>query len=134
MPTQAGPSILVVDDEADLLATYERLLRRQGYWVVATVTRRMALDALHWAHPALVVADLRLADGDGLDVVRAARALQVPPPVIVVTGFPSAESRQQALQAGASAYLSKPFPVATFAGLVQDLLRARAGGTPESGA
>jgi DNA-binding response OmpR family regulator len=129
MQSQACPSILAVDDEVDLLATYERLLRRQGYHVIPAGTRRMALDTLRWKHPVLVVADLRLADGDGLDVVRAARAMRTPPPVIVVTGFPSSESRRQAEDAGASAYLSKPFPVATFAGLVQDLLHPQSRGT-----
>jgi two-component system response regulator HydG len=128
MQSQPRPCILAVDDEADLLATYERLLGRQGYRVTTATTRSMALDGLGREHPVLVVADLRLADGDGLDVVRAARALGTPPLVIVVTGFPSSESRQQALNAGASAYLLKPFRVATFAGLVQDLLHPRSRG------
>ncbi|HEV8643762.1 MAG TPA: response regulator [Methylomirabilota bacterium] len=128
MQSQPRPCILAVDDEADLLATYERLLGRQGYRVTTATTRSMALDGLGREHPVLVVADLRLADGDGLDVVRAARALGTPPLVIVVTGFPSSESRQQALNAGASAYLLKPFRVATFAGLVQDLLHPQSRG------
>jgi DNA-binding response OmpR family regulator len=59
----------------------------------------------------LVISDLRLPDGDGLDVVRAAR-LASPVPVIVVTGYPSDETRRAALAAGATAFLAKPFAAA----------------------
>jgi CheY-like chemotaxis protein len=101
--------VLVVDDEADFLATYERLLRRQGYEVTAVSSRAAALDAVAHGHPALVISDLRLGDGDGLDVVRAARARPHPLPVIVVTGYASEELRRAALAAGATAFFAKPF-------------------------
>ena len=51
------------------------------------------LAALREEAPHLLIADLRLPDGDGLDVVRAARALPTPTPVIVVSGFASNDSR-----------------------------------------
>lgn len=116
------PSILVVDDEADLAATCARLLRRRGYDVVSAGTRRQALETLAGRHYDLVVTDLRLPDGDGLDVVRAARALALPRPVVVITGFGSAETRQQALATGACAFLPKPFSLIEFADLVDRLL------------
>jgi CheY-like chemotaxis protein len=71
---------------------------------------------------ALVVSDLRLPDGDGLDVVRAARAAPVPARAIVVTGFPSAESRQAAMAAGASAFVVKPFSASGLAQVVSRVL------------
>ena len=71
---------------------------------------------------ALVIADLRLPDGDGLDVVRAARERRHPPPVIVVTAFASEESRRQALRAGATAYLAKPFSTSALTSLIQEVL------------
>ncbi|MBI4636168.1 MAG: response regulator [Candidatus Rokubacteria bacterium] len=114
--------ILVVDDEADLVGTYERLLRRQGYRVISAGTRREALERVRSERLVLVVADLRLPDGDGLDIVRAARAVGSPPPVIVVTGFYSEASRRQALEAGAAAYLVKPFAISTFTALVEKVL------------
>ena len=104
--------VLVVDDEADFLATYERLLRRQGYEVVTATSRATGLAALAVELPHLVISDLRLPDGDGLDVVRAARAARDPVPVIVITGYPSDESRRAALAAGATTFLAKPFAAA----------------------
>ena len=80
--------VLVVDDEDDFLATYERLLRRQGYDVVTATSRAAGLAALAGEPPHLVISDLRLPDGDGLDVVRAA------------------------LAAGATTFLAKPFAAA----------------------
>ncbi len=115
--------VLVVDDEADLRVTYERLLRRQGYRVVCAESRRQGLWLLQGEPLALVVSDLRLPDGDGLDVVRAARASPVPTPAIVVTGFPSAESRQAAMAAGASAFLVKPFSASGLARVVSEVLQ-----------
>jgi DNA-binding response OmpR family regulator len=105
------PAVLVVDDEADLVTTYERALRRLGYRIIPAGTRQAGLQALRSERLALVVADLRLPDGDGLDIVRAAREAPGPPPVIVVTGFASAAGQQAALEAGARAFLAKPFSV-----------------------
>jgi two-component system, NtrC family, response regulator PilR len=101
--------VLVVDDEADFLATYERLLRRLGYEVIVATTREGGMAAVTRERPDLVISDLRLPDGTGLDVVRAARSMPTPPSVIVVTGYPSGESRQSSLAAGATAFLAKPF-------------------------
>ena len=89
-----GPTrVLVVDDEADFLATYERLFGRQGYEVITARSRAAGLAAVRAATGIhrldLVISDLRLPDGDGLDVVRAARGTTDPPAVIVVTGYPS---------------------------------------------
>ena len=83
-----------MDDEADLVATYERLLRRQGYRVVSAGTLQDGLRVIETEPLRLVIADVRLPDGDGLDVVRAARALPGPPPVLVATVLASRASHQ----------------------------------------
>jgi len=118
----ASTRVLVVEDEADLVATYERLLRRHGYRVVSAGSREAALAALKAELPDLLISDLRLPDGDGLDVVRAARALPTPTLVIVVSGVASSESRDAALAAGASAVLAKPFSTEAFTKLIQSVL------------
>lgn len=115
-------AVLVVDDEADLVATYERVLHRHGHRVIAAGTRHAALVALGSQPLDLVVADVWLPDGDGLDVVRAARRLLKPSPVIVVTGHASGAGRRQALEAGAAAYLAKPFSILQLIGVVEAIL------------
>ncbi len=115
--------VLVVDDESDMAATYARLLRRQGHRVVCVGTRAAGIRAVAADPPSLVIADLRLPDGDGLDVVRAARALPAPAPVIVATVLASRETRQAAIAAGAAAFLAKPFTAESFSTLVTQVLR-----------
>ena len=114
--------ILVVEDEADLVVTYDRLLRREGYRVVTAASLAEGLRAIESSKPALVISDLRLPDGDGIGIIRAARALDPPSPVIVVTAFASPAARDAVLASGASAYLAKPFPASALLRLVQDEL------------
>jgi len=121
--------VLVVDDEADFLATYERLLRREGFEVVSVTTRAAGLAALAAELPQLVISDLRLPDGDGLDVVRAARGAHASMPVIVVTGYPSDETRRAALAAGATMFLSKPFAAAVLMAAIRASVDGSAGRT-----
>ena len=117
--------ILVLDDERDLRVTYERLLRRQGYRVVHADSRHQGLSIVQAEPLALVISDVRLSDGSGLDVVRAAQAAPTRAPAIVVTGFPSLETRRAALDAGASGFLAKPFAASDFTELVRRVLGDR---------
>jgi two-component system response regulator PilR (NtrC family) len=114
--------ILVVDDEPDMRTSYERLLGRLGYRVVQAGSRGQALSVIRAEPLALLVSDLRLKDGSGLDVVAAARAMPAPVPAIVVTGFLSPQSRRAALDAGAAGFLAKPFAAADFNALVAEVL------------
>lgn len=119
--------VLVVDDERDLVSSYERLLRRQGLRVIATGSRHEGLAIIGHEPLALVIADLRLPDGDGLDLVREARRQPVPIPALVVTGIPSGVARAAAFAAGASAFLAKPFAASEFTALVAETVRGGAG-------
>jgi DNA-binding response OmpR family regulator len=116
--------VLVVDDETDLAVTCQRLLRRLGYEVTCAGSRGEGLALIERELPGLVISDLRLPDGSGIDLVFAARRTPTPVPVIVVTGFPSSASRAAALAAGAAAYLAKPFSAQALTSLVQDIFGA----------
>jgi DNA-binding response OmpR family regulator len=101
-------TILVVDDERDLAATCERLLRRRGWNVVTAGSRETALSVLaRPPRPVLAIVDRQLPDGDGLDVLRAALAIQTP--VIMVTGYGAAATRRLVFDEGAAGFLAKPF-------------------------
>jgi DNA-binding response OmpR family regulator len=118
-----GPvAILVVDDEPDLAATCQRLLRRRGYEVSTAASCREGLAALAGPPPALLISDIHLPDGNGLTLVRAARALSSPPVVIVMTAFADEPGRRAAMEAGAAAYVAKPFSTQALTTLVDDLL------------
>jgi DNA-binding response OmpR family regulator len=110
--------VLIVEDEVDLARTCERLLRRHGYDVVTATTRASALTALATGASRLVVCDVRLPDGSGLDVVRAATQQTPRVRAIVMTGWASETERRAARDAGADEYMTKPFSASSFAALV----------------
>jgi DNA-binding response OmpR family regulator len=116
--------ILAVDDEPDLLETYERLLGRLGYQVTTAGTKHEALSIVEAVPLALVIADVRLPDGSGLHVVRTATAPPYRVPSIVVTGVPFERTRRVALEAGAAEVLRKPFQIATLLDAVSRLAGA----------
>ena len=117
--------VLVVDDERDLAVACERLLTRTGWTVSTVATRAAALRALV-ARPALAIVDRQLPDGDGLDVVRAARAQGTR--VIVISAHTTSANRQHTLAEGAAGFLAKPFS----ASQLLDMVRAVAGEAPRT--
>jgi DNA-binding response OmpR family regulator len=114
-------TILVVDDERDLAATCERLLNRRGWNVTIAGSREAALTMLaRHPRPVLAIVDRQLPDGDGVDVLRA--ALAVDTPVIVVTGYGSGATRRLALEEGAAGFLAKPFSAHDLLELVREIV------------
>ncbi len=113
--TESGRSgrrtILVVDDDRDMLETYARILQQGGYDCLAATGGPEALDLLHSRRLDLVLADLRMPGMDGLTLLAHARRLAPGVPTIIVTAYASADSARRAREAGAAAYLAKPFGV-----------------------
>ena len=115
---RTGP-ILVIDDELDLLQTYERLFHRLGYDVLTAERGAEGLRLANSQRLGLVITDLKLPDIDGLKIIESIRSKQNAPPVIVVSGLTSAKARDAAVAAGADAYLVKPFEISTLLALIR---------------
>jgi DNA-binding response OmpR family regulator len=98
----------MVEDEAPIRQGLSERLAAEGFRVVEAETLAAALAALA-GHPDLIVLDRRLPDGEGLEVLRAARKLARPPAVIVVSARGLAEDRVEGLEDGADDYVTKPF-------------------------
>lgn len=115
-------TILVVDDEPDLVANCERLLQRAGHEFLRAHTGPDAIALMDRQTPDLVVADLRIPGVDGLAVARHARDHVPPIPVILITAYDSAQARASARESGVRIYLAKPFTNAAFLDAVQRAL------------
>lgn len=102
-------SVLVVDDEPDMLETCRKILDRRGYRVVTALSGETALEAMRQETFDLVLADLRLPDIDGLGVLRAAKRQDPGLPVIIFTAYATIETALQAVREGAVDYIAKPF-------------------------
>jgi DNA-binding response OmpR family regulator len=101
--------ILVVDDDPairELLAAY---LRGRGLDVTEEAGGAAAVSALSLSRVDAVVVDLKLQDGDGIEVVRAAAACDPPVPAVAVTGLGDVEAAVATMKAGAADLLLKPF-------------------------
>src|SRR3954471_7664794 len=110
MATQAAsaPQVLVVDDEPDLRTLYELTLLREGYRVESAGSLGEARDALAGGRFDVVITDMRLPDGLGLELLQAMSAQQRAERCIVMTAYGSAENAVEALKGGAFDYLTKP--------------------------
>jgi signal transduction histidine kinase len=109
MPEQ--PKVLVVDDEDSVVVTIKAILELDGYNVATTTSGVQARAMVRDVEYDLVLTDLRLEDGDGLDVLKAVRESYPETVTIMLTGYASLESAIQALRAGAYDYLVKPSEV-----------------------
>lgn len=105
--------ILVVEDEQGILEEIAAFLRRRDYDVATYADLGSARRALAEAAslPDVVVTDVKLPDGDGLELVRELWASKNRPRLIVMTGHLDQDSAQDARKQGAEAVLMKPFPL-----------------------
>lgn len=105
---QAVPVILIVDDDAAVRYSLERLLARDGYQVTALDSGEAALERIAVQDFDLALIDLKLKGIDGMQVLAALRRQQPATPVIVLTGHATLETAVEALRHGAHDYLFKP--------------------------
>jgi DNA-binding NtrC family response regulator len=101
-------SLLLVDDDRHVLDSMAGWLRQQGYDVTESSSYRQALQQLAAQAPDLVLADVRLQDGDGFDLLAFSRQKHPQVPVILLTGYGTIETGVEAIRAGAFDLLTKP--------------------------
>ncbi len=121
------PSLLLVDDDEAFLKRLGRAMERRGFQVEMAGSVAQALEAIMARPPAFAVVDLRLGDGNGLDVVEKLRERRDDARVIVLTGYGAIASAVAAVKIGAIDYLSKPADAAE----VTQALLAQGGELPQ---
>lgn len=107
----AETCVLVVDDEQSVATTIEAILRLDGHDVVAVTSGTEAIRLLNERQFDVVLTDLRLADIDGIDVLKEVQRTAPETAAIMLTGYASLESAIAALRTGAYDYLLKPSDV-----------------------
>ncbi|HSV35994.1 MAG TPA: sigma-54 dependent transcriptional regulator [Ramlibacter sp.] len=115
--------VLVVDDEPDLRTLYELTLLREGYRVDAAGTLAEAWQQLENKKFDAVITDMRLPDGQGLELLHRMLAQQRGERCIVMTAYGSAENAVEALKAGAFDYLTKPVDLKQFRSVVASAIQ-----------
>ncbi len=120
----ATARVLVVDDEPDLRTLYELMLLREGHHVQAAGSLAEAREQLSGQQFDVVITDMRLPDGLGLELLRGMAAEQRRERCIMISAFGSAENAVEALKCGAFDYLTKPVDLKQFRGVVSAALQA----------
>jgi two-component system, NtrC family, response regulator PilR len=114
--------ILVVDDEPSMREMLGIMLRKEGHHVLLAEDRASAAKVLGKSAIDLVVTDIKLPDGDGLEILRHVKSASPHIPVLVMTAYGSTETAVAALKLGASDYLVKPFDLDEFRIVVRTAL------------
>ena len=126
-PAIAAGTVLVVDDLKTNVRMLEQALAKDGYTILTAYSGADALLVVQRERPDLVLMDIRMPGRDGIEVCRqlkhepATRLM----PIVLMTGFSSAEDRIGAIEAGADDFLAKPVDVAELRARVKSLVRLK---------
>ena len=107
-PTTAERTLLIVEDDKPFLQRLARAMETRGFAVRTAESVADGLMQLETASPAFAVVDMRLADGNGLDVISALKTRRPDARAIVLTGYGNIATAVNAVKLGAVDYLAKP--------------------------
>lgn len=117
--------VLVADDDADALALISRYLEPLGVQIDVAFSGREALDKVQRNHYDLVISDVRMPNGTGIDLLREMKNLKENMPVILISAA-AASAKEQAKAMGADAFLAKPLEREELAHTVEGFVGAPA--------
>ena len=120
-----GPRLLIVDDESsirDMLAIY---FHKRGFEVITASSFAEGTAGAARSNPDLILSDIKMPDGNGLDLLRKVKADSPKTPVIMITAHTSTQDAIEAMKAGAVDYIAKPFNVEELGMIVDRALGER---------
>jgi two-component system, OmpR family, KDP operon response regulator KdpE len=124
------PSVLVCDDEPQILRALKVILREAGFEAVGADTAREALDSAALRRPDAAIVDLVLPDGDGVEVCAQLRSWSEMP-ILVLSAIGEEAQKVRALEAGADDYVTKPFGPQELVARLRAAMRRAPGGAEE---
>lgn len=131
--SEAVNSVLVVDDEPGMRMALKANFQREGWNVETAGGASEALRKFDTGRFPLVVTDVRMSDGDGLQVMRTVRTANPSTAVIVLTAFGNVPEAVQAIQGGACDYLTKPISFEQLHSAVKRVMHAAGNVGPDAG-
>lgn len=115
-------AILIVDDEENLLLLLEKILSKQGYKVATAQNSYEALSLLETEAFELAILDIKMFPVDGVRLLAEIKNRRPSTEVIMITAYPTADTRNECLKKGASTYLTKPLDIQELKSTVSSLL------------
>ena len=114
-------SVLVVDDEENFVDLLDWFLTNRGYEVRSALNGEDALDLIEKEASDLALIDLRMGSLDGLSLLSEMKQLQPEMKVIMMTAYPTTDTRRQAFGKGASAFFTKPVDLQELLSAIDEL-------------
>jgi two-component system response regulator RegA len=104
----ADKSLLIVDDDNPLRDRLGRAMEKKGFQVTQAASVKQGINIVKNAPPAFAVIDLRLGDGNGLEVIKEIRKFKKDSRVVMLTGYGNIPTTVEAIKSGAVDYIPKP--------------------------
>jgi CheY-like chemotaxis protein len=118
--------VLVVDDDPVVGRSFDRVLSERGYAVITAANGQEALDRMAREDYDMVFTDIRMPGMDGIDVAAEIKARQPWMPVVIVTGYGTADAQARAKEVGVTAFLHKPLSSDAIEASAREALQAAA--------
>lgn len=115
--------ILILDDEPIVGERLKMSLEKEGFTVEASSAGQEAIDKLKKGCFDILVTDLKMSRPDGMEVLRVARQLCPDIKPVVITGFATRETADEAMKSGAVEFIAKPFKISQLKTLIGSLLK-----------
>lgn len=122
MANSSAPLVAIIEDEAAIQKFLQASLQAESFRIAQASTVKEGLRLITQSHPTLVLLDLGLPDGDGIELIKAIRGWSTLP-IIVLSARGEEQSKIDALDAGADDYLTKPFSVGELLARIRSTLR-----------
>ncbi len=114
-------SILIVDDEENLLVLLDHILSKEGYTVSVAHGGRQALDLIEKSDFRAAILDIKMFPLDGVALLSEIKLRTPSTRVIMITAYPTADSRDECFRRGAAAYLTKPLDIQKLKSVMREL-------------
>ncbi|MDY0162770.1 response regulator [Desulfobotulus sp.] len=115
--------LLLVDDESGFVRVLGNRLEKRGYSVSRATSGTEAIRLLRREEADVAILDLKMEDMDGMEVLKIFRRMAPETAVIMLTGHGSEEARKEALEIGASDYLTKPCELETMLKAIENAMK-----------
>ena len=115
-------SVLVVDDEENLLVLLDRILSKEGYKVNTAFNSYQALDLIEKRGFRLAILDIKMFPLDGVALLSEIKNRSPSTQVIMITAYPTVDTRNECLRIGATSYLTKPLDIQQLKSVVRAVL------------
>jgi DNA-binding NtrC family response regulator len=119
-------SVLIVDDEPSVRQTLSEWMRKKNFRVFEAEGGRQAMEMIQRDDPDIVISDVLMPGMDGIQLLKAAKAVKADIPFLMISGYPSRSTVVDIMKYGASDYLPKPFTPEELVNRVSRTLRLKA--------